>query len=294
MADQIISPKPVPPPPSRDAAVAAAIKDSLAAEAGGTPPADPAPVGKVAETPSAGQPPAPAPVDGFTKLAAEKARLRLEAERRKPYEEILKAFSPEQLSAAARARAAGDKAGIMKALGLDEAPPASKEEPKPGQREADPEIAALKAQVAELRQVRQHEETRRMRGEVTAKISEVLKGKFPLVEGLGETERVLDRLQAVHAKNGALPFDTFEENVSAAAKEVEAELDAQKSRWSKVLTPAPASATVPEGTRESPSGQVSSGKTLTNSTSAPRAAVTEANSRDAQLKALVNDPNVPW
>jgi hypothetical protein len=284
-----------PPAPamSRNDIVQAAIKDALAQE---TQPS----TEKAPEAPPAAEVAKEAPKEaakrpeekGFEKLMREKAALR-------PYQEVAKTLPVESLQALAKAKAAGDPMAALKALGFSYADVAEKAAttPPPSKaveaEEESPTVAALKAQVAELRQERQAEKSAKLRTEALEKAKEAIKGKHKMVEGMGAEDKVLAYIEAYWQQTQEMPGENFEESIEIAAAAVEKELEKEAEKWRKVLTPANPVPNVTDGASgKAPAGTGTPGKTLTNSSaSAPSRGVPEPQSRDELFKQILADPN---
>lgn len=204
----------------------------------------------------------------FEKLAIEKSNLRKE----------MAAFKAE-MEAFKRFRSTGEEPPPV---------PAS----KPTHSNGIPE--ELNQRLARLEQFEQQQQKTQLLGTLKTAVHAE---KYPYIAALGEHEAVMNAINDYHARTGELPGGSFEETVSMAAEYVEKNLKTQAERFGKVngLTktlPPPNNAT--QATRESPAGQGSPGKTLTNSTTAPIAVAvkpqTSAASREELLKELFADP----
>lgn len=253
-------------------------------------PAEPAPA---APPPPANEPPA------LLKIAQEKAELRRMQEAVKPYAEVAKGLTPQQLMQLSRAVTSGDPVGALSALGFSHAqytqklvgaePVAKEEAPK----SSDPVVETLKQEVERLRAEREAEKMQVTRQQTLQQMQSALKDdpKFRYINGLGDYEGVERVLINYYQQAGSLPGATFEESVKLAAEMYEADLQKQAERWSKVnqgLTPSASSAPVPpQRAPESPSAGTVSPRTLTNSnTTAPAAVRPVPKSREEILAAI--------
>ena len=280
------------------------------------PPSPPTEAPKEAQPPAAAEPPketpapapAPAPEKSWEKLMAEKAELRRQQEalRANPSVALQGKLDPGSVQALVKAKESGDPLGALAALGFSygditkqllaspEAPPAQKQQ----QKEADPEPARVPAELqARLQRLDQLEAwaLQQQRKEILSQVkASIPADKFKLISGREDYERVLGFLEHFHSQTGSLPADNFSESVLVAAEALERQLSQEAERWKRVLTPAPAAATIQtEAQRESPpqSGQVTPvHKTLTNQVAAPATTQPEPKTRDEVIASLLKDP----
>lgn len=280
------------------------------------PPSPPTEAPKEAQPPAAAEPPketpapapAPAPEKSWEKLMAEKAELRRQQEalRANPNVALQGKLDPGSVQALVKAKESGDPLGALAALGFSygditkqllaspEAPPAQKQQ----QKEADPEPARFPAELqARLQRLDQLEAwaLQQQRKEILSQVkASIPADKFKLISGREDYERVLGFLEHFHSQTGSLPADNFSESVLVAAEALERQLSQEAERWKRVLTPAPAAATIQtEAQRESPpqSGQVTPvHKTLTNQVAAPATTQPEPKTRDEVIASLLKDP----
>ena len=246
--------------------------------------------------------------NAFEKLAKDRAALRAEADAVKPLAEVAKAFDAGTLTALARARAAGDKLGMLAALGVSykelvadvidrpgKAP--AKAAPAPGPEEDD-RYSALKAELEALKQERMQEKTTSMRNELVGRVKGILGDKFPLVSELGTSEQVFGMLERhMYQNGGTMPADDYESSILLMAEAAEQQWRDQATKWERILTKAKPQGTLPNVVAPSdagPSGRVAPGKTLTNAAVAPRTAAPEPQTRAERIKALQDDPNLDW
>ncbi len=278
------------------------------------PPSPPTEAPKDAQPPATEFPkeapaPAPAPEKSWEKLMAEKAELRRQQEalRANPNVALQGKLDPGSVQALVRAKESGDPLGALAALGFSygditkqllaspEAPPAQKQ-----QKEADPEPeparvpAELQARLQRLDQLEAWA-LQQQRKEILSQVkASIPADKFKLISGREDYERVLGFLEHFHSQTGSLPADNFSESVLVAAEALERQLSQEAERWKRVLTPAPAAATIQtEAQRESPpqSGQVTPvHKTLTNQVAAPATTQPEPKTRDEVIASLLKDP----
>jgi len=292
------TPAPAAPAMSRSERISAAIKEAVALEPTQTEKAPAAP--EKAEAPKEAAPEAKPKAEdkSFEKLLREKAALR-------PFMEASKGLQVDELKALAQAKAAKDPMAALKALGFKYEDVAEKAaglppEKKPEAPNENPDLAALKAEVAALKAERQQETTNKLRTEALGKAKEAVKGKFKHVEALEAEEKVLAYIESYWRQAGELPGDSFEDSIDIAAAAVEKELAKEAERWKKVLTPANPEPTVgAEGARNASAGQGTTGttsaRTLTNSSAtAPARGVPTPKSRDELFKQILADPNSPW
>lgn len=294
--DKPASPPPEYVPPSRMEA-AELQKLFSADDAPAEPPAAP-PAPKPAETPAAAPPPAEKSADEtptLLKIAKEKAALRAEKATVEPHLQMLKVFSPQEAQRLAQARASGDPVAALAALGfthtqytqklLSTKPaeaPAEEAAPPAG----DPEVKTLKERLAALETERENERLQVARKEAFGKMESVLKDnpKFKTITTLGDYAGVEKVLLNYWAENGSMPGATFEESITLAAELHEADLKKEAEKWSKVLTPAPASGqTAPPKAPESPRPASESPRTLTNASATAPAAVRTVPKTEAEI-----------
>jgi hypothetical protein len=299
--------------PSREERFASALAEirggQVPAQAPAQAPAEapaevPAAVAPTSEPPAA-EVPAQTP-DGvktsFEKLAREKAALRAEQEKIKPYLEASKALTAPTLAELSKAKASGDPLAALQALGfspqalvqqLQKAqakPPEAKEQAQ--QIQLPPEIQQKLAKVEYLEKfVAQQQEQQLISG-----IRENITDEFKFVKGLGAERQVIQMLQDFHNEHGSLPGEDFATSVKMAAELVEKQLAAEAEKYRPFLTPAQQATTIPnEAIGEQASrGQVTTGKTLTNSnTSAPAPASPKPQTREERVAEALANWN-PW
>jgi hypothetical protein len=268
---------------ARNERVQAAIKDAISHEDAAKPP--------VPEKPKSAEEKA------FERLAKESAALRHEKERFKSLEGLSAKLPPGSLEALAKAKLSNDPEAALVALGWSYADIAERklETPagdEPGAKPApkgDPTVSRLEQEVAELRKESAARRDQAAHTEALGKIGEFVKGKFALVEQLGESKKVADYLVDFWRKTGRAPGDTWEESMELAALAVEKDLEAEKARWEKILDKSAKSTTVDgEAPANASAGAGAPGKTLTNSMSSGAKPTTT--SRAEILNGLMNDP----
>lgn len=232
----------------------------------------------------------------FDKLAQEKSAFRKEMDEAKPYLAGLKALSPVEVAALAKAKASGDPLAVLSAFGFSYTDVANRmvnlSTQKPKETEAKheiaPEIEELRKELSELKAFRAQQEQERMLSQISAQV----KGRRH-IEALGEHKMVLGYLLDHIQRTGSPPGSTFEESVAIAADAVEQDLAAQAKRFaalSNPLTNDPPPVMKSEGTSVAPTGQGSSGKTVTNEMAQSRTEPTKK-SREDILQGLLADPN---
>jgi len=278
----------------------------------GVPPStktDAAPAPAVAKTDAASPPAETKPQDDEPRLlklakdrdAQRKAAEQKELEQAKPYMDALKSLSPVEAASLARAKQMGDPVAALNALGFthaqytarllgaspDEGQPQAKQE----QPQQNPEVMTLKQRLEALERERESERIQVNRQQALTQMQHLLKNhpKFHHINGLGDytgVERVI--LQYIN-ENGRPPGDTFEESVRLAAELYEYDLKQQAAKWSKVLTPAQASAqTQQQKAPESPSAGTVTPRTLTNAISTdPGAPRTVPKTRQELIAAFI-------
>lgn len=233
---------------------------------------------------------------GFEQLVKQQKELREAREASKHGFELAEVVSPAQAAALKTALAKGDKLGVMNALGISYTDIASAmvgaskgEAPKPPaekpQEEQKP-VAVLPPEVQEVVAAYKQMQAQQQKQTIDTAIKDVITKnatKLKHVAGLEAVDEVSAVLEEMYRRAGGLPSNDPVENIRIAAEEAESRLARQAARWSKVLTPATDSATIPSGkapvTPVSPA-QSSGGKTLTNKLGAPAPSTTPSDNLD--------------
>ena len=269
------------------------IEAPAQAEPVAAPVVEAAPVAKVEEAPKVKE-----EIPALLRIAKERDAFRKEQEASRPYMEAIKALPPERLHAVVKAIQSGDLVGLIAASGgthaqynaqLLGAPEKTKEEPVAAS--GNPDVDAIRQELAELRRERDTEKMNTTRTQVLGQIKSTLKEnpKFSTINGLGDLESVERELIAHYNAHGSMPGETFEESVYLAAEVVEARLKKEEERWRAVLTPGTTNAVVPSKAPELPSTGTVTTRTLTNAnTSAPAAVSTVPKTRQEIIDAIAS------
>lgn len=262
-----------------------------------------APKAPQAATPVPASTPAPEQkkeeLPALLRIAKERDAFRKESEALKPYLEALKVLSPTEAQRIAKARAAGDPAAALAALGFSHeqynaAIMGQKGAPSPEPEDApSSELAAMKHELVALRAERDQERVQSSRRQLLGQMKAILQDSpaFDHINKLEDYEGVERVLIQYHSEHGELPGATLEESVQLAAEMYESRLKKEAARWSKVLTGFKESAPVAkqQATESKPvTGTVSPPRTLTNAnTSAPAEVRTTPKTREEILAALI-------
>lgn len=245
------------------------------------------------------KPPAPADDEPrLLKIAREKAAKRQQEQAAKPQQDLLSAFTPQEVERLAQARRSGDPVAALHALGFDhiqytnkllgkQAEAQPKEEPQ-----VNPDVASLKAEVERLKAEREAERVAQSRQQVLGQMKSLLSAnpKFDHINKLEDYEGVEKELINYYSTYGELPGATLEESVSLAAELYESKLKKEAARWSKVLTGFKEGAPMPatKAPESPPSTGTEAPRTLTNSnTTAPAAVASISKSRAERLQAML-------
>lgn len=199
-----------------------------------------------------------------------------------------------------RAIAAGDAVGLLAASGMTHAQYSAQllgQKPPEGEKAETTESPDVKSLRDELNQIKAQHEAERAestRAQARAMISARVKAggeRFRLINALDPEGASVERvILAYLQENGSPPGATFEETIDLAAELAENEFKKESEKWSKVLTPAQATAQTP--VQKAPESRPSTGaeppRTLTNgnSTQPGPAARSQYQSIDERLAAL--------
>jgi hypothetical protein len=247
----------------------------------------------------------------FTKFTTEKEQFRKQTEAWKPYAEMSKHLTVDALSAAVKAKQAGDPMAILAAFGFSHTdyvrqtaaaaagkPAPAKDASEKEEPQENSELAQLKAELAELRNERMQEKVQSQRTQVLTAMKDELARqveKFPLINDMEAQGDVLRFIEQHVQRTGSPPGESFEETVAMAATEVESRLTQAKEKWSKVLTKQKTPVRV-QGEAEEPLQAGSEevvGKTLTNRMSATVAARPVSSDRASRIAEIAQD-NSLW
>lgn len=284
-----------------------ALAEAFRAE--GIAPADRQEISQESGTPAASVPEvkaAPPTADEeprLLKIAREKAAKRQQEQASKPQNDLLSAFTPQEIERITQARRSGDPVSALRALGFDhtqytKAVLNMKDEETPKEQpQVSPDVASLKAEVERLRSEREQEKLQSSRQQMLGQMKTLLGSnpKFDHINKLEDYEGVEKELIAYYSQYGELPGANLEESVSLAAELYESKLKKEAARWSKVLTGFKEGAPIaPSKAPESPpSPGTEATRTLTNSnTTAPAAVTSVSKSRAERLQAMLEGREV--
>ena len=173
---------------------------------------------------------------------------------------------------------------------------------KPADGKTDtPEVAALRAQVAEMQKMFTQSRVEAQQAQVQGRAAELaLEGgdKFKVTTAKKMTNRAIRYLEEYYQQVGEWPAATLDDSLVMALEAVEADLRREADSWRPFLTPGgepakvvgtePAMVSPKEVVRQGTSGQAPQSKTLTNSLVAPARSDTDVprTSEEYQRKAL--------
>jgi hypothetical protein len=240
----------------------------------------------------------------FEKLVRKQSEFRKEVDEAKPGIELTKVIGAPSAQALNKAIAMKDPLSALAAIGFSvkdvtnafiggekpKAPvkPAEKPADAPAQSTLPPEVQEM---LNEHKQMKATAQRQAVGNEIKRVVGEG-KEKFPLLTNLEAFEEVNVVIEEMYSRGGFPQGASPQEVIRIAAEEAESRLGRQKAKWSKVLTPAAAGATVPPKAPETPKQPAQESGGQTNKPAAvPAGSPSHAGfDREAAIAELKNDP----
>lgn len=192
-------------------------------------------------------------------IAREKAALRAEKEAVRPLQGLQARLGPQGVHQLEQALSSGNTAEIIKALGIrpgDVQFEAAKEVVQ-GAKKTDPEVEAIRQELAELKQARQREQMeigRKRTLELTTKLATEYEW---ISDDPKAHDEALGMVEDFIRKHGEMPAATREESLRLALADVNERYEKEAEAWEKRLTRRKSRAITPEESPEQSTPAVS-------------------------------------